>query len=172
MPKIGEWMQRRVEAIRPRRRHSPTAPGAQVETCRGRARSWVHAYAAGGAAFSFVPLPLPGSTTAGLVALEATMVHAIGKIYGQELSIKDAAAIVAGLEVSGGALKAIAREASVLVPAVGWLVRGAIAGVAIEAFGNALIALFERRHPGRLCASMATGSSTDQLHLAFDRPGA
>jgi uncharacterized protein (DUF697 family) len=119
------------------------------ELCRERARAWVHAYAAGGAAFAFVPIPVPGSTTAGLIALEATMVHAIGRVYGQSLDVKDAAAMVSGLQVAGGALKTIAREAVGYIPGVGWLVRGAIAGAAIEAIGNAVIGIFERRYPDR-----------------------
>jgi uncharacterized protein (DUF697 family) len=121
------------------------------EYCRERARAWVHTYAAGGAAFAFVPIPVPGSTTAGLIALEATMVHAISRIYGQSLDVKDAAAIVSGLQVAGGALKTVAREAVGYIPGVGWIIRGAIAAAAIEAIGNAVIGMFERRHPDRRC---------------------
>jgi uncharacterized protein (DUF697 family) len=120
--------------------------------CRERARAWVHAYAAGGAAFAFIPIPMPGSTTAGLIALEATMVHAISRIYGQHLDMKDAAAMVTGLQVAGGALKTVAREAVGYIPGVGWLIRGAIAAAAIEAIGNTVVQMFERRHPDRRCA--------------------
>lgn len=122
------------------------------EYCRERARAWVHAYAAGGAAYAVVPIPVPGSTTAGLVALETTMVHAISRIYGQDLDMKDAAALVSGLQVAGGALKTIAREAVGYIPGVGWLVRGAIAAAAIEAIGNTVIQMFERRNPDRRCS--------------------
>ncbi|MGZ3421244.1 MAG: hypothetical protein ACXWUG_18365 [Polyangiales bacterium] len=125
----------------------PTGP----ELCRERARAWVHAYALGGAAYAFIPIPVPGSTTAGLVALEATMVHAIGRIYGTPLDVKDTTAILAGLEVSGGALRTVARELAALVPVVGWAIRGAVAASAIEAIGNAVIAIFEHRHPERMC---------------------
>lgn len=120
------------------------------ELCRERARAWVHAYAAGGAALSFVPIPVPGSTTAGLVALETTMVHAIARIYGQSMDVKDAAALVTGLEVAGTALKTVARELVGYVPGIGWVVRGAMAAAAIEAIGNTVIGMFERRHPGRV----------------------
>jgi len=121
------------------------------ELCSHRARAWVHAYAVGGAAYAFVPIPVPGSTTAGLVALEVTMVHAIGRIYGQAMDMKDAAALVTGLEVAGTALKTVAREVVGFIPGVGWLVRGVIAATAIEALGNAVIGMFERRHPEKLC---------------------
>jgi uncharacterized protein (DUF697 family) len=121
------------------------------ELCRDRARTWVHGYATAGAAYAFVPIPLPGSTTAGLVALEATMVYAIGRIYGVELSAKDTAAVLAGLEVGGTALKTVAREVVALVPVVGWAVRGAVAAAAIEAIGNSVIAYFERRRPAQTC---------------------
>jgi uncharacterized protein (DUF697 family) len=130
----------------------PNMTVAGPELCRERARAWVHAYAAGGAAFAFVPIPVPGSTTAGLIALESTMVHAIGRVYGQSLDVKDAAAMVSGLQVAGGALKTVAREAVGYIPGVGWLIRGAIAAVAIEAIGNAVITIFERRYPDRRTA--------------------
>jgi uncharacterized protein (DUF697 family) len=122
------------------------------ELCRERARAWVHAYAAGGAAFAFVPIPIPGSTTAGLIALETTMIHAISRIYGQNLDMKDAAAMVSGLQVAGGALKTVARELVGYIPGVGWAIRGAVAAAAIEAIGNTVITMFERRHPSRTCA--------------------
>ena len=145
--KIGQALKRGVAFVRPKRLLPVTRVG---EPCRERARAWVHSYAAGGAAFAFVPIPVPGSTTAGLVALEATMVHAIGRIYGVDMPAKDVAALVAGLEVAGGALKTVAREAAILVPGVGWLFRAGIAAASIEAIGHSVIAMFERRHPGRL----------------------
>ncbi|MBI2389087.1 MAG: hypothetical protein HYV09_05670 [Deltaproteobacteria bacterium] len=129
------------------------------ELCRERARVWVHAYAVGGAAFAFVPIPVPGSTTAGLVALETTMVHAIARIYGQSMDVKDAAALVTGLEVAGTALKTVARELVGYVPGVGWVVRGAMAAAAIEAIGNAVIGMFERRYPGRVAGLQGLQSS-------------
>jgi hypothetical protein len=61
---------------------------------------------------------------------------------------------VTGLQVAGGALKTVAREAVGYLPGVGWLIRGAIAAAAIEAMGNAVIAIFERRYPDRLCAAV------------------
>ena len=38
------------------------------------------------------------------------------------------------------------------IPGVGWLIRGAIAAAAIEAIGNTVVQMFERRHPDRRCA--------------------
>lgn len=58
------------------------------------------------------------------------------------------------LQVAGGALKAIAREAVGYIPGVGWLIRGAIAAAAIEAIGNAVIGIFERRYPDRACSAL------------------
>lgn len=147
MQKIGQAFKRGVAYVRPKRLARASRVG---EPCRERARTWVHGYAAGGAAFAFVPIPVPGSTTAGLVALEATMVHAIGRIYGIDMPARDVAALVAGLEVAGGALKTVAREASILVPGIGWLFRAGIAAASIEAIGHSVIAMFERRYPGRL----------------------
>jgi uncharacterized protein (DUF697 family) len=142
--KITRRITRKPTVVEPK---EPAGP----ELCRHRARAWVHAYATFGAAYACVPIPVPGSTTAGLVALETTMVHAIGRIYGAQLDVKDAAAIVTGLEVSGGALKTVARELTGWIPVVGWVVRGAVAAAAIEAIGNAVIAIFERRYPERMC---------------------
>ena len=150
MRKVGE----RLKSLVPRRKPKSAAIEVATILCRDRARTWVHAYAAGGAAYSFVPLPIPGSTTAGLVAIEATMVHAIGRIYGVEVSARDAAMWVAGLEVAGGALRVLAREAALLVPLIGWLVRGSIAAASIEAIGNTVVTIFEKRYPGRFCASV------------------
>lgn len=146
--KIAERI--KVPVVRGRDAVLPKRPG---ELCRERARAWVHAYAIGGAAYAFVPIPVPGSTTAGLVALETTMIHAIGRIYGVDLAVKDAAAIVTGLEVAGGALKTVARELAVLVPGVGWVARGVVAAGSIEAIGNAVIQLFEKRYPDRVCVN-------------------
>lgn len=131
----------------------PAETTRENELCRERARTWVHAYAVGGAAFALVPIPVPGSTTAGLVALETTMVHAIGRIYGTSIDVKDAAAIVTGLEVGGSALKTVTRELVRFVPGVGWVIRSAIAASTIEAIGNAVIAMYERRFPNRPCAA-------------------
>lgn len=151
--RVTKLVRRGFDQLRPAPRAPRPVRDPADATCRQRARSWVHAYAAGGAAFAFVPIPIPGSTTAGLVALEVTMVHAISRIYGNELTAKDAAALVAGLEVAGGALKTVAREGTILVPAVGWLIRGGIAAASIEAIGHAVIELFEKRHPGQRIAA-------------------
>lgn len=147
-----------------RRKKSDATKAAIVvrveERAKDRARAWVHAYAAGGAAYALVPIPIPGSTTAGLVALEATMVHAIARIYGVEMNAKDAAAIATGLEVTGGALKTVAREATVFVPGIGWLIRSGIAALAIEAIGTTVIGIFERRTGGRLVSTVSASSLT------------
>jgi hypothetical protein len=60
--------------------------------------------------------------------------------------------IVAGLEVSGGALRTLARELATYLPVVGWAVRSVVAAGAIEAIGNTVISIFERRHPERMCS--------------------
>ena len=153
---IARVLKRGVDFVRPKQRLALNRVG---EPCRERARAWVHSYAAGGAVFAFVPIPVPGSTTAGLIALEATMVHAIGRIYGVHMPARDVAALVAGLEVAGGALKTVAREAAVLVPGIGWLFRAGIAAASIEAIGHSVIAMFERRHPGRLTNEAITTST-------------
>ena len=134
--KIREFWARTWTRLRRRR-----ASDAAVD----RARNWVHAYAVGGAAFALVPLPIPGSTTAGLVTIEATMIHSIARIYDYDVHPRDAAAIASGLELGGGALKVIARSAVMRIPAIGNLIRATLAALTIEAIGHTMIAVLERR---------------------------
>jgi uncharacterized protein (DUF697 family) len=134
--KIREFWARTWDRLRRRR-----ASDAAVD----RARNWVHAYAVGGAALSLVPLPIPGSTTAGLVTIEATMVHTIARIYDHAIDPRDAAALATGLELGGGVLNTIARSAVARLPGIGGLVRATLAALTIEAIGQTMIAVMEKR---------------------------
>jgi len=134
-----------------------------VDPVSDRARAWVHAYAAGGAALSIVPIPMPGATTAGLVGLEATMIHELARMYGHRIEARDAAAIAGGLEIAGGALKTIARSAALALPVIGGFIRATIAVLTIEAIGQTLIGVLERRrvHPLVRVARSTSTSSTE-----------
>jgi uncharacterized protein (DUF697 family) len=119
----------------------------------------VHAYAIGGAAFALVPIPIPGSTTAGLVTIEATMIHSIARIFDFELHARDAAAIAGGLEVAGGALKTIARSAVMMLPGIGTFLRATLAALTIEAIGHTMIAVMEKRRLQVACTVLPNGAT-------------
>jgi uncharacterized protein (DUF697 family) len=118
-----------------------------MTTCRQEALRWVHRYAVGGAAFAAIPLPL--STTAGLTTLETHLATVIADIYGEPAT--GFATTVAGgaLGVMGQGLKFAACQASCFVPVLGIPIRMTIAGATIESLGHAIVAHFERKHPGR-----------------------
>lgn len=116
-------------------------------TCKEKARSLVHKYAAFGTAWAL--LPIPGATSLGLTALETHMIYWVGRVYGDAPTQQDILVTAAGLELASVALKTIAIEGAVLVPAVGLGIKASIAGGAIEAIGNAIIQHYEGKYPGR-----------------------
>jgi uncharacterized protein (DUF697 family) len=115
--------------------------------CREKAREWVHMFAAGGAAWSTIPVPM--STTAGLVAAETQMIYVIGRIYGERLDGTDMAVAAGGLGLAGMGLKVVAIEACNFVPVAGWAVKGVIAASAIEGIGAVIIRHYEHKYPGK-----------------------
>ena len=123
-------------------------PTTKQQTCREKARSLIHKYALVGTAWACIPLP--GATSAGLCAMETHLIYWVGRIYGEELSKGDILMIAAGLELASQGLKAVALEGAALVPAIGWGIKGAIAGTVIEGMGEMIIRHFEGRHPGKL----------------------
>ena len=116
-------------------------------TCKQEATRWVHRYAAGGAAFA--ALPIPFSTTAGLATMEAHLLSVIGEIYGDGVGAFASATAGGTFSAMGQGLKWVACQAACFVPGFGIPIRMAIAGATIEALGHAVIAHFERKHPGK-----------------------
>ena len=85
--------------------------------------------------------PIPVATSVGLTAMETHLIYWIGRIYGDHPSSMDVAmSVAAGLELASVGLKTFAIEAANFVPVIGWGVKGAIAGSAIEGHRGA-------RHP-------------------------
>jgi uncharacterized protein (DUF697 family) len=123
----------------------PAAPRKQL--CRDKARSLVHKYALFGTAWAV--LPIPGVTSTGLTALEAHMIYWIARIYGETPNATDITITTAGLEMASVGLKKLAVELAGLVPAVGWGVKGAIAGSTIEGLGELIIRHFESKYPNK-----------------------
>ncbi len=117
-------------------------------TCKEEALRWVHRYAAGGAIFAAVPLPV--STAPILAALETHMFAVIGGIYGDAPTTPLTAAATGTFAALGTGLKHVAAEAIRFVPVVGPLIRCVIAAATIEGIGQAIVAHYERKYPGRV----------------------
>jgi uncharacterized protein (DUF697 family) len=118
-----------------------------MTTCKEEAVRWIHRYAAGGAAFA--ALPIPFSTSAGLAAIEAHLLAVIGEIYGEGIGAFASATAGGTFSAVGQGLKYVACHAACFIPGFGIPIRMAIAGATIEALGHAVVAHFERKHPGK-----------------------
>jgi uncharacterized protein (DUF697 family) len=118
-----------------------------MTTCRQEALRWVHLYAAGGAAFAALPLPI--STSAGLATLETHLATVIAGIYGEAATAFTTTVAGGAFGVMGQGLKYAACQASCFLPVLGIPIRMTIAGATIESLGQAIVAHFERKHPGR-----------------------
>lgn len=116
-------------------------------TCKEEALRWVHRYAAAGAAFAAIPLPV---TTTGLATIETHMVGFIGAVYGDPMGGVATAATGGSLAIMGQGLKWAALQAATFVPVIGLPIRMGIAASVIEAIGRAIIEHYERKHPGKL----------------------
>lgn len=118
-----------------------------MTTCKEEAVRWVHRYAAGGAAFASIPMPF--STSAGLAALETHMAGMIAEIYGDTGATFATAAAGGAFAALGQGLKYVAVRATTFVPVLGIPIRMAIAAGTIESLGHAIVAHYERKHPGK-----------------------
>ncbi|HEY2512895.1 MAG TPA: hypothetical protein VGI39_18640 [Polyangiaceae bacterium] len=121
---------------------------SRPDTCRDRARKLVHKYAVAGTTWAILPIPV--ATSLGLTAMETHLLYWIGRIYGENPSSMDVAMTAGSLELASVALKTAAVEAANAVPVIGWGVKGAIAGSAIEAIGDLAIRHYEQKYPGKL----------------------
>ncbi len=86
---------------------------------------------------------IPGADMPLMTANQAKMMLQIAAAYGEALGterIKELAAVVGG----GFALRAIARQALVFLPGIGWAIKGGIGYAGTLAMGEAAIAYFER----------------------------
>jgi len=118
-----------------------------MTTCKEEALRWVHRYAVGGAAFAAIPLPIP--TTAGLATMEMHLATLIADVYGEPSTGFGTAAAGGAFAIFGQGLKFVACQAACFIPVLGVPIRMGIAGGIIESLGRALIAHFERKHPGK-----------------------
>lgn len=117
-------------------------------TCKERALKWVHAYSAGGALTTTVPIP--GGAAVALGAIETHLIYWIAKIYGEELTMKEIMVVAAGLEAAGFVLKGVAMEVVNFIPVFGQLAKAGIAVGAIQGIGRLIVDHYEDKYPGKL----------------------
>lgn len=112
-----------------------------------QAKNWVNGYAVTGAGIVIAAV-IPGSTSAALMALEATMCFHIGKIYrGSNYKWTEATAAAGAVGLAAVAGKLIALEALTFVPFAGWAAKAPIAGGIIKVLGEAIISYYEKMEP-------------------------
>jgi uncharacterized protein (DUF697 family) len=116
-------------------------------TCKEEAFRWVHRYAAAGAVFAAVPLPV---TTTGLATIETHMIGFIGSIYGDPMSGPASVATGGSLAIAGQGLKWAALQLCGLVPVAGIPIKMGIAAGVIEGIGYGMIQHYERKYPNKL----------------------
>jgi uncharacterized protein (DUF697 family) len=86
--------------------------------------------------------PIPGADMPIMTANQVKMLLQIAAAYGQPLGverIKELAAVLAG----GYLLRTIARQALVVVPVLGWAIKGGIGYTGTMAMGRAAVSYFE-----------------------------
>ncbi len=120
---------------------------AAAPTCREKSRALVHKYAVAGTTWAVLPIPI--ATSLGLTAMETHLIYWIGRIYGESPTRMDVMMTAGGLELASIALKTAAIEAANALPVIGWGIKGAIAGSAIEAIGDVVIRHYEQKYPGK-----------------------
>lgn len=123
-------------------------------TCKEEALRWVHRYAAAGAAFAAIPLPV---TTTGLATIETHMVGFIASVYGDPMSGVATAATGGSLAILGQGLRWIALQGAGFIPVLGLPIRMAIAASFIEGMGHTIVQHYERKHPGKAFTQKAEG---------------
>jgi uncharacterized protein (DUF697 family) len=126
---------------------TPSVASREVTTCRERSRALVHKYAVAGTTWAVLPIPI--ATSLGLTAMETHLIYWIGRIYGEAPTRMDVLVTAGGLELASVALKTAAVEAANAIPVIGWGIKGAIAGTAIEALGEIVIRHYEEKYPGK-----------------------
>lgn len=118
-----------------------------MTTCKEEAQRWIHLYAAGGAIFAAMPIPVSSAPL--LATLETHMVSVISDIYGAPFSGATTAAAGGTFTVLGTGMKFAVGRAVKLVPVVGPAIHAVAAAATIEAIGLAIVQHFERRFPGK-----------------------
>lgn len=110
---------------------------------RKKAESWVNGYTAGAVATVVAASPIPGSATAVLCTLEATMCYQIGSMYKASWTVGEAAAVAGAIGLAAFFGQIAAMEALTFIPFAGWAAKGAIAAAIVKGMGQLVIKHFE-----------------------------
>lgn len=92
----------------------------------------IHAAAAGSAAMAFIPIPMADAIP--ITAAQVSMVVALGMIFDNQMTKSDAQVLLA-TALAPLAGRALAKNALIFVPGVGWAVNGGIAAAITECLG-------------------------------------
>lgn len=92
----------------------------------------IHAAAVGSAAVAFIPIPMADAIP--ITAAQVSMVVALGMIFDNQMTKSDAQVFLA-TALAPLAGRALAKNALILVPGVGWAVNGGIAAAITECLG-------------------------------------
>lgn len=161
-PRLQKWKGKAREALGLDTEDSLSEPVAGLEGQRRQAKRTVNKYVAVAGGTAVVTAPIPGTSIA-LTGIEAKMVYDVARAYGLQLSMKEAATLVALLLSASAPLKGVV-EASAAVPVLGWVAQPAIACGVCKALGAAAIRYFE----DRLEDEVEDGEAPAQLAV-FDR---
>lgn len=114
---------------------------------RGAARKVIGLAAAAATGVGAVPIPLADAVP--LMAIQVSMLRKVATIYGIALGRQATVAMVAQL---AGALagKTLATSLLKLVPGLGWVITGGVAGTITSALGLAWLGLCESHRAGRI----------------------
>jgi uncharacterized protein (DUF697 family) len=110
---------------------------------REEAEAWIKGYTATAVGTVLGTSWLPGSSTAILCTLEATMCYHIGKIYNASWTMSEAATAASVIGVAAFVGKLVAMEAMTFVPIVGWAAKSGIAAGVVWSMGQLVIQHFE-----------------------------
>jgi uncharacterized protein (DUF697 family) len=119
-------------------------PNNKLNIKKEEAKSWVHGYTAVGTGIVIAAI-IPGSTSAALIALEATMAFHIGQIYNKSFTFDDATEVAKKIGFACVLGKIAVLEALNFVPLAGWIVKAPIAATIIEILGDSIIEHFEKK---------------------------
>ena len=138
------------------------------------AREWVEESAIRAAGAAAIPIPVPGAHTAISSAIEAYMIYHVAGIYGVQLTIGEALAMIPTLGagvVTRKAVNTVIGETIGWIPVAGWLLKGAASGGTAFAMGVAATRYFEGKYPKRDAEPFETMSIKTWVKLALAQLG-
>lgn len=109
-----------------------------MQTTEARADELIKDYVAASAAAAAIPVPIVDLVA--VTAVQLTMLHKLGRLYGARVGMDAPGVLAVGL--LGAALPRIAASALKILPGIGWvggtMAQAALSGAATWALGNTL----------------------------------